>query len=77
MEDVKIKMDNTKPKFLKKGETLHKVKNTITGDIFYSSNLYEKFINGEKYVGVFTKADDNRNRKVNWIKKDNLVRVKD
>lgn len=69
-------MDDTKPKNLKKGEILSKVKNTVTGDVFYSSNLYEKFINGERYVGVFTKADADRNRKINWIKKDHLTKVK-
>jgi len=65
-----------KPKILRRGETISKVKNAVTGDTYYTSNLYEKFINGEKYIGVFTKADGQFNRKVNWIKKDHLSRVK-
>jgi len=65
-----------KPEYLRKGEQLSKVKNTVTGDVFWTSNLYEKFINGEKYVGVFTKCDEHHKRKVNWMKRDHLQKVK-
>lgn len=69
-------MNDIKPKNLKRGEVLSKVKNMVTGDIFYSSNLYEKYINGEKYIGVFTKTDEHHLRKINWVKKDHLTKVK-
>jgi hypothetical protein len=66
-----------KPKFVKHGEKISKVKNNVTGDIFYTSNLYEKTINGEPFVGVFTKCDDTRNRKVNWMRRDHLIKLRE
>jgi len=68
--------DLNKPKYLKRGESLTKVRNHISGDEYYTSNLYEKWINGEKYVGVFTKTDINHTRKVNWVKRDQLIKIK-
>ena len=64
------------PNNLKRGEVITKVKNAISGEVYYTSNLYEKWIDGEKYAGVFTKTDDKHTRKVNWVKKDQLVKVK-
>ena len=66
-----------KPKFVKHGEKISKVKNNVTGDIFYTSNLYEKTINVEPFVGVFTKCDDTRNRKVNWMRRDHLIKLRE
>jgi hypothetical protein len=71
-------MDNDiKPKSLRKGERISRVKNHVTGDVFFTSNLYEKYINGELYVGVFTKSDDYHQRKVNWMRKDTMVKIKE
>lgn len=66
-----------KPKFLRTGERISQVKNNMTGDVFFTSNLYEKLINGETYIGVFTKSDDFHQRKVNWMRKDSMIKVKE
>lgn len=71
---MKTTIDNMEIE-LQKGEKISKVKNRVTGDIYYSSNLYEKFINGDSYIAVFSKPDGDFRRKMNWMKKDHLHKV--
>lgn len=61
---------------LKRGEKITVVKNNITGDEYCTSNLYSKQIDGIEFVGVFSKSADPHRRKINWVRKDHLVKVK-
>lgn len=66
-----IRPNSTKPQ-----EVISRVKNTITGDEYFTSNLYEKTIDGIVFVGVFVKPDSDRDRRINWIKKDQLTKLR-
>lgn len=61
---------------LKHNERISIVKNNITGDQYYTSNLYTKFIDGVEFIGVFQKPLDPTQRRINWMKRDQLVKVK-
>lgn len=59
---------------MRKPEKIYKVKNLRTGEIFTTSNVYEKDIDGEPFIGVWRESDPHR--RVNWIRKDTMVKVK-
>jgi hypothetical protein len=65
-----------KPNTIKPREVISRVKNIVTGDEYFTSNLYEKNIDGLVFVGVFVKPDSDKDRKISWIKKDQLTKVK-
>jgi hypothetical protein len=67
---------NIRPNSTKPQEVISRVKNTITGDEYFTSNLYEKTIDGIVFVGVFVKPDSDRDRRINWIKKDQLTKLR-
>ena len=61
---------------LKRNEKISIVQNNITGDQYYTSNLYTKYIDGVEFVGVFQKPVDPYHRRINWMKRDHVVKVK-
>lgn len=57
----------------KKSERILTFKNRFTGEIVYSSNLYNsKIIDGAEFIMVFPKPASPESRRTNWMKKDNL-----
>jgi hypothetical protein len=67
---------NFKPQTTKPREVISRVKNIVTGDEYFTSNLYEKTIDGVPFVGVFVKPDQERDRRISWMKKDQLSKMK-
>ena len=59
---------------MRKPERIYKVKNLRTGEVFTTSNAYEKDIDGEPFIGVWRETDPHR--RVNWIRKQSMVKVK-
>jgi len=59
---------------MRKLEKIFKVKNLRTGEVFTTSNVYEKHIDGEPFIGVWRDTDPHR--RVNWIRKESMVKVK-
>ncbi len=59
---------------MRKPEKIFKVKNLRTNEVFTTSNIYEKTIDGELFIGVWRDADPHR--RINWIRKDSTVKVK-
>lgn len=59
---------------MRKPEKIYKVKNIRTGEIFTTSTIYEKLIDGDTFIGVWREADPHR--RVNWIRKDSTEKVK-
>lgn len=53
---------------------IFKVKNIRSGEVFVTSNSYEKNIDGESFIGVWRESDPHR--RINWIRKDSTVKVK-
>lgn len=59
---------------MRKPEKIFKVKNLRTNEIFTTSNVYERDIDGEPFIGVWKEEDPHR--RINWIRKDSTVKVK-
>jgi hypothetical protein len=59
---------------MRKPEKIYRVKNLRTGEVFTTSTVYEKDIDGEPFIGVWRETDPHR--RVNWIRKESTVRVK-
>jgi hypothetical protein len=59
---------------MRKPERIYKVKNLRTGEVFTTSTVYEKDIDGEPFIGVWRDLDPHR--RINWIRKDSTVKVK-
>jgi len=59
---------------MRKPERIYRVKNLRTGEVFTTSTVYEKAIDGEQFIGVWRESDPHR--RVNWIRKDSMVKVK-
>ena len=53
---------------------IFKVKNIRSGEVFVTSNSYEKNIDGESFIGVWMESDPHR--RINWIRKDSTEKVK-
>ena len=61
-----------------KSERILTFKNRFTGEIVYSSNLYNpKIIDGAEFILVFPKLVSSDFRRTNWMKRDNLEFVPD
>ena len=58
---------------MRKPEKIFKVKNLRTGEVFTTSNIYEKEIDGEIFIGVW-KESDPQNR-INWMRKNSVVKT--
>ena len=59
---------------MRKPEKIYRVKNLRTGEVFTTSNIYEKDIDGELFIGVWRESDPHR--RVNWIRKNSMVKIK-
>ena len=59
---------------MRKPEQIYKVKNLRTNEVFTTSTVYEKIIDGEFFIGVWRESDPHR--RVNWIRKDSTEKVK-
>jgi hypothetical protein len=59
---------------MRKPEQIYKVKNLRTNEVFTTSTVYEKIIDGEVFIGVWRESDTHR--RVNWIRKDSTEKVK-
>ncbi len=59
---------------IREPEKIYKVKNIRTSEIFTTSNVYEKTIDGEPFIGVWRDSDPHR--RINWIRKDSTIKVK-
>lgn len=59
---------------MRRAEKTYQVKNLRTNEIFITSTVYEKAIDGEPFIGVWRESDPHR--RINWIRKDSTVKVK-
>jgi hypothetical protein len=59
---------------MRKPERIYKIKNLRTNEVFTTSTVYEKSIDGEPFIGVWKEEDPHR--RVNWIRRDSTVKVK-
>lgn len=59
---------------MRKPEQIYKVKNLRTNEVFTTSTVYEKIIDGEPFIGVWRESDSHR--RINWIRKDSTEKVK-
>ena len=59
---------------MRKPEKVFKVKNLRTNEVFTTSTVYEKTIDGEPFIGVWREEDPHR--RINWIRRDSTVKVK-
>ncbi len=59
---------------MRKMEKVYKVKNLISGDQFTTSTVYEKTIDGVAFIGVWRDSDPHR--RINWMRRDSLTKVK-
>ena len=59
---------------MRKPEKIYRIKNIRTSEIFTTSTVYEKIIDGELFIGVWKESDPHR--RINWIRKDSTVKVK-
>lgn len=59
---------------MKKTEKIYKVKNLISGEVFTTSTVYEKVIDGVTFIGVWKESDPHR--RINWMRKDSLTKIK-
>jgi len=58
---------------MKKVEKIFQVKNIRTGDIFLTSNSYQKEIDGELFIGAWKEMDPHK--RLYWIRKDSTVKI--
>ena len=59
---------------MRKPEKIYRIKNLRTNEIFTTSTVYEKTIDGEPFIGVWKEQDPHR--RINWIRKDSTIKVK-
>ena len=59
---------------MRKVEKVYRVKNLRTNEIFTTSTVYEKSIDGESFIGVWRETDPHK--RVNWIRKSSMVKIK-
>jgi hypothetical protein len=59
---------------MRRPEKIYQVKNLRTNEIFTTSTVYEKNIEGESFIGVWRNTDPHR--RINWIRKDSTTKVK-
>lgn len=58
---------------MRKSEKIYRVKNLRTGEVFTTSNAYEKDIDGEQFIGVW--KDEDPHRRINWIRKGSVSKI--
>jgi hypothetical protein len=55
------------------GEEISVVKNRLTGNYYYTSNLQTRWLENQEFQGVFLKIRDHELGKFNWIRRDYLI----
>lgn len=58
---------------MRKMEKIYRVKNLRTSEIFTTSTVYEKSIDGEQFIGIWRESDPHR--RINWIRKDSVTKI--
>jgi hypothetical protein len=58
---------------MRKIEKIYQIKNIRNNEIFTTSTVYEKIIDGEMFVGVWKENDPQR--RVMWIRKNSTIKV--
>lgn len=58
---------------MRKLEKIYKVKNLKTGELYTTSNVHEKEIDGVVFIGVWQEEKPQAGMK--WMRKDQLERV--
>jgi len=58
---------------MRKPEKIFKVKNLRTGEVFTTSNIYEKAIDGEIFIGVWKESDPQK--RINWMRKNSVIKT--
>jgi hypothetical protein len=58
---------------MRKPEKIFKVKNLRTGEVFTTSNIYEKEIDGEIFIGVWKESDPQK--RINWMRKNSVIKT--
>ena len=58
---------------MRKPERIYKVKNLRTGEVFTTSNVYEKEIDGEIFIGVWRESDSQK--RINWMRKNSVIKT--
>lgn len=58
---------------MRKPEKIYKVKNLRSGEVFTTSNVYEKEIDGETFIGVWKESDPQK--RINWMRKNSVVKT--
>lgn len=58
---------------MRKPEKIFKVKNLRTGEVFTTSNIYEKEIDGEIFIGVWKESDPQK--RINWMRKNSVTKT--
>jgi hypothetical protein len=59
---------------MRKLEKIYQVKNLRTGEVFTTSTVYERDIDGESFIGVWRESDPHR--RINWIRRNSTEKVK-
>jgi hypothetical protein len=59
---------------MRKLEKIYQVKNLKTGEVYTTSTVYEKEIDGIKFAGVWRETDPQP--RINWMRKDQLEKVR-
>lgn len=59
---------------MRRTERIYQVKNLRTGELYTTSTVYEKDIDGESFIGVWRDSDPHR--RVNWLRKDSVIKIK-
>lgn len=71
-----MKLTDGKDIILESDEKIATYRNRMTGDIYYTSNLYNnKYIDGAEFLRVFPKPISPKVRRLNWIRKDQLEKI--
>ena len=58
---------------MRRPEKIFKVKNLRTGEVFTTSNIYEKAIDGEIFIGVWKESDPQK--RINWMRKNSVIKT--
>jgi len=59
---------------MRKPERIYQVRNLRSGEVFTTSTIYEKDIDGVTFIGVWRESDSHR--RVNWIRKDSTEKIR-
>ena len=59
---------------MRKMEKIYQVKNIRSGEVFLTSTVYEKNIDGVEFIGVWRESEPNP--RILWMRKDSLMKIK-